>query len=190
MTNPDKSYEVDNGFTVKDGPSITGGSSSPIGLDRPTSTIYIQTEATGIKIWRHFSTNVNDWQTINQEIYSTTLPSIVLSHNANISNNQLIGYTNLANNAVVVGSKSKLSKLTSVNANSIADYSLDFFNGVSDGGNNNGFFRHTVVNNSPLSATVTGSPIFNPGDRIGIYYRDEGQNAKDLNVVLLFEAIE
>lgn len=188
--NSDKAFETDDGFTIKDGPFITGGTSSPVGLDAPVGTIYIQTATDGVKLWKHFTTNVADWKTLNEEVFGISPPGIVITHNGTMSRNQLVGYSNLANNAFVVGFKSKLAKITTVNKRTGADYALDFFDGESDGGNNNGFFRHTVVNNSPLVADVTGSPTFNAGDRLGIYYRDTGLNASDLNLTLFFEAVE
>lgn len=186
-----KAFEVDSdGILIEDGPYVIGGSASPVGIDAPLKTIYIQEETDGIKIWKHFTTNPNDWQTTNSEIYANSPPPLVLSHNGTLSNNQLVGYTNLANNAVVVGFKSKLLRITCVTRNTTPDYSLDFFDGEADGGNNNGFYRFTVANATPIEGFVTGSPTFDAGDRLGIYYRDEGVNANDLNLVLFFEAIE
>jgi len=140
------------------------------------------------------STSAGSWISAGSQITATIFASIpspvILSHNGTMSNNQLIGYTNLANIAVVVGFKAKLLRVTQNNSKASSDFSVDFFFGESDGGNNNGFHRMTVVNNSPKVSLVApgASPVFNAGDIIGLYYRDEGANAVDLNLGLFFEA--
>lgn len=188
----DNAQSVNDGLIVDEeggGPFFTGGSASPVGLDLPVSTLYTQVLASGVILWKHNSTDINDWSPITAEIFGASPPPMVLSHNGTVSNNQLVGYTNLANNPIVVGFRSRLNRVTVSSGNTNPDYSLDFFDGSADGGNNNGFHRHTVVNASPNLSIVSGGPVFEAGDLLGIYYRDEGQNANDLNVGLFFEAV-
>lgn len=185
-------HSVSDGMIVDEengGPFYTGGAASPVGLDLPVSTLYTQVLSTGVILWKHNSTDPDDWSPITAEIFSSSPQPMVLNHNGTVSNNQLVGYTNLSNNPIVVGFRSRLNRITAISRKGNADYSLDFFEGASDGGNNNGFHRHTVVNNSPLLSIVSGGPVFEAGEILGIYYRDEGQNANDLNVGLFFEAV-
>ena len=65
--NVNKAYEAENGFLVENGPFYTGGSSSPVGLDLPTKTLYLQTTASGILLWRKFNTGVNDWRQLSAQ---------------------------------------------------------------------------------------------------------------------------
>lgn len=65
-----KAFEVENGLSVEEengGPFYTGGSSSPLGLDLPTRTIYVQNTSNGISIWKKFNTGVNDWRIISAQ---------------------------------------------------------------------------------------------------------------------------
>ena len=67
-----KAFEAENGFIVNtgdgNGPFITGGIASPVGLDLDTRTIYIQTNASSkILIWQKFGAGVNDWRQLSAE---------------------------------------------------------------------------------------------------------------------------
>lgn len=186
----DRAFESEDGFLVSgDGPFFTGGAASPVGLDLPISTLYTQVLASGVVLWKHNSSDPNDWNPITTEIFAASPPPQIVVHNGTLSNNQLVGYSNLANIVIVVGYRCRLNRVTAVNGNSSADFSLDFFDGASDGGNNNGFHRHTCVNASPNLSIVSGGPTLEPGDPLGIYYRDEGSNANDLALGLFFEAL-
>lgn len=65
----DKAFEVTSGLIVNDradgntveGPFYTGGPSTPIGLNLPETSIYVQTKADGIIVWRKFGNGINDW---------------------------------------------------------------------------------------------------------------------------------
>lgn len=60
--NEARAFEVENGFKVADGPFVTGGAASPVGLNLPTNTLYMQTPTTGGTVfWRKYDTGVNDW---------------------------------------------------------------------------------------------------------------------------------
>lgn len=61
-----KAQEIQNGLRVSDngteGPFYTGGPTSPVGLDLPVDTIYVQNIGTGgVVVWRKYDTGVNDW---------------------------------------------------------------------------------------------------------------------------------
>lgn len=63
--NPNRVFEAEGGFRVLDGttegPIYTGGPASPVGLDFPVGTFYVQNNGTGAVIWRKWNTGVNDW---------------------------------------------------------------------------------------------------------------------------------
>lgn len=135
-------------------------------------------------------TDVDEWiRNRPAEIIAGIVPPLLLVHNATMNNNQLVGYTNLVNNPVVLGISCKLVRITVSTGTTNSDFALDFFGTESDAGDNNGFFRATVVNALPNFFVVTGSPTFNAGDKMGIYYRDQGDNANDLALALYFEAV-
>lgn len=68
----DKAEEVLHGILINpdevtEGPFITGGPSSPIGMDLPESTLYLQTIVGGVLVWRKFDTGSNDWRQLSAE---------------------------------------------------------------------------------------------------------------------------
>ena len=64
-----KAFEVINGVLVNEnsagnvieGPFYTGGPNSPVGLNLPEKTVYVQNKIDGMLIWRKFGNGVNDW---------------------------------------------------------------------------------------------------------------------------------
>lgn len=62
-----KALEAEEGFLVEDGPFYTGGTASPIGLDLPTNTLYLQDTASGVLIFRKFGAGVNDWRQLSAQ---------------------------------------------------------------------------------------------------------------------------
>ena len=60
------SQEVQGGIVVSDGitegPFYTGGPNSPVGLDLPTDTIYVQNTASGTLIWQKFGASTANWR--------------------------------------------------------------------------------------------------------------------------------
>ena len=182
-----KAYEISSGVKITDGPLFIGGTASPVGLDEPLYSVYVQELSNGIIFWKHKSSDPNDWAPVTSEIFSASPNPMTVVHNNNMSNNQLIGYSNLANIPIIVGFRSRLNRVTT-SSGTIADFSIDFFRNQTDQGNNNGFHRHTVVDSSPNLSIVSGGPIFEEGDIIYMYYRDEGVNANDLAIGLFFEA--
>jgi hypothetical protein len=68
MTNLNRAYEVNNGIVInEDGAYLTSGSSSPVGLDLPVRTIYLQLTASGLIYWRKFAAGVNDWRQLSAQ---------------------------------------------------------------------------------------------------------------------------
>lgn len=67
--NADKAFEVSSGLVVNDrangntieGPFFTGGPSSPIGLNLPTGSYYVQNRTDGVLVWRKYGNNSTDW---------------------------------------------------------------------------------------------------------------------------------
>lgn len=75
-----KAHEADNGFLITDGPFYTGGTASPIGLDLPTGTFYLQDTASGVLIYRKFGANVADWRQLSaQDVPFDVAPVIARS---------------------------------------------------------------------------------------------------------------
>lgn len=70
MFNKDRADEIQEGLIINqddngdlvEGPFYTGGPTSPIGLDLPTNTFYIQNEAAGISIWKKFGAGSANWR--------------------------------------------------------------------------------------------------------------------------------
>jgi hypothetical protein len=62
-----KSFEVENGLRIIDpdnteGPIYTGGPASPVGLDFPIGSFYVQNDSSiGTVLWSKFGSGVNDW---------------------------------------------------------------------------------------------------------------------------------
>ena len=88
MTDKNRAYEIENGIIINDANGdeaffLTGGASSPVGLDLPVNTVYLQADAAGILYWRKFSTGVNDWRQLSAKYK----PS-------NNFNPQILGYYN------------------------------------------------------------------------------------------------
>lgn len=65
MLNQARVHEVENGLRVNDGdtsgPIFTGGPASPVGLDFPVGTYYVQNVASGPFVWKKWNVGVNDW---------------------------------------------------------------------------------------------------------------------------------
>lgn len=62
---PNKVFEAQSGFRVLDGvtegPIYTGGPVSPVGLDFPIGTLYVENSSTGPMLWKKYGSGVNDW---------------------------------------------------------------------------------------------------------------------------------
>lgn len=62
-----KALEAEQGFLVENGPFYTGGTASPVGLDLPTGTFYLQTTGSGVLIFRKFGVNATDWRQLSAQ---------------------------------------------------------------------------------------------------------------------------
>lgn len=62
---PNRIQEIENGIRINDGdssgPIFTGGPTSPVGLDFPEGTLYVQNVPTGPVIWKKWGVGINDW---------------------------------------------------------------------------------------------------------------------------------
>lgn len=80
-----KAFEADNGFRPNEngtqGPFYTGGPASPVGLDLPVDTFYVQNQGTGgVVLWRKYGTGVNDWTKAQpKDFYQTTSDTVETS---------------------------------------------------------------------------------------------------------------
>lgn len=189
MTNRDRAYEVENGVLINaesGGPFITGGSADPTGLDLPTSTIYIRDTSEGIVFWKKFDTGVNDWEELNTGVFAAIPPPLVLVHNGNLSNGQLVGYSNLVNQPIVIGFRARLQRITYINSRSNSDATFQYYRGAVSAPNL--FHTFTFTNQLSETSDVTTSPIFEIGDLLRIIYTDTGQNPNDMIMGLFLEA--
>lgn len=68
-----RAFEVLNGLDISpsegvDGPFYTGGPMSPVGLNLPTRTFYVQNDPSNkVKVWLKFGAGVNDWRELSAE---------------------------------------------------------------------------------------------------------------------------
>jgi len=185
----DNAQEVRDGILIEDGPFITGGSPEPTGLDLPKSTLYIHETSTGIEIWKKYGTGVNDWVKIFGAVFAASPPPTVLNHNGTMSDGQLVGYSNLANNPLVIGFRSKLARVTMVNSKDNTDFDLRFYRNSETPANLFDTWEIRNPTDGIATTDITGSPIFEVGDTLPIYYDDQGINASDMNLGLFMEAV-
>ena len=62
----DELVEIENGLKIEtkegvEGPIYLGGPLIPIGLDFPLNTHYVETRTDGVKVWRKFGNDPNQW---------------------------------------------------------------------------------------------------------------------------------
>lgn len=122
----------------------------------------------------------------NAVIFQSVPPPQILVHNGTLSNGQLVGYSNLVNQPIVVGFRSRLQRITFINANAGADATFRFYKDTISAPNL--FHTYSVVNAAPNTSNVTGSPTFEIGDLLQITYQDDGTNTSDLVMGLFLEA--
>lgn len=114
--------------------------------------------------------------------------TIVLQHNGNVSNNTFIGYDSLIpgdDTPIVVPVKSELVEYTFSNSRSNADYAIELRK------NSTGAtpFNTVSVDNTQTFVEDDINEPFNPGDEVYVKYIDEGTNASDAVILLLFKAV-
>jgi hypothetical protein len=154
MIDRSKAQEVENGFLVENGPFYTGGSASPVGLDLPVDTFYLQTDPSGVLIWRKFGAGVNDWRRLSaQDVPFTAVPGTVETNLQNaledaMSPNQAASEsgnttTNSATDALIAG--------MSIVAPSNGKYIASFQTTLSHGTNNASSFLSIYAGGTQVS---------------------------------------
>ena len=113
---------------------------------------------------------------------------IPLSYNGTINNNTFIGYLNTIpgdDSPVILPSDAILREYTFSNKRSNADYTLEF--------RKNSLTAtpfHTVSKvNTQFFYEDTLTELFNAGDQIYVKYKDDGQNAQDISIILFYEKV-
>lgn len=114
--------------------------------------------------------------------------TITLQHNGTVSNGTFIGYSSLIPGdatPVIIPVDSEILEFTFSNANSNADYTLEFRkNGTSVAT----FYTVSKVNTQFFSDNII-TEIFSAGDAVYVKYVDDGNNASDVAILLTLKAI-
>lgn len=115
------------------------------------------------------------------------------THNATLSDGQLVGVSNLVNVPLVVPVKSQLAEITFYqDGGSTRDGQYRFYRNAETAPNL--FFTWTLNNTTTATAEGFGvdytSPIFLAGDLLLIYYDDTGLNHQDVSILNFFQAVE
>lgn len=191
MADIEKAFEVGGGgilITLADSRLvwIGAGVDDPrvVGTDAPIGSMYYMTDGQQLTKTDVLAT---DWSPLSSSVFSGITPPILLNHNGNLSNGQLVGYTNLVNNPVVMGFRGRLVKITYINSRSSSDADFRFYKNTETPGN----LFHTMSFTNQLTTVeeVSGAPILEVGDLCRIYFDDEGTNPNDMNMGLYFEAV-
>lgn len=110
-----------------------------------------------------------------------------LIYNGSVSNGTFFSYSNLTPNApVIIPVNSNFVGFTFSNANSNADYTLDFRKNTTVG---TPFYTTSKTNTQFFQEELVTPEAFNAGDEITIEYGDDGNNANDVAIVLFFKAV-
>jgi len=115
--------------------------------------------------------------------------TLSLTHNGNLAGGEFLGYTELIagdDTPVIIGRKSELISFTFSNNRATADYELQFRKNSTAAAN---FYTISVDNTQFFSQDLPSPEPFNAGDQIYIQYIDQGQNARDSGLILLFKAV-
>ena len=114
--------------------------------------------------------------------------TLVLQHNGTVGNNTFFGYSNLLpgdSTPIIVPIKSDLFEFTFSNSNSSADYTLEFRKNSTTG---TAFYTVSKVNTQFFIDDIINES-FVAGDEVYIKYLDDGNNASDVGLVLVFKAV-
>lgn len=115
--------------------------------------------------------------------------TIMLQHNGSVGNNTFLGYNELIpGNAtpVIIPKDSEFVGFTFSNAQTTADFTLEF----RKNGTGVATFHTSVKTNTQFYSENLGTPqSFTAGDKIYVKYIDQGDNASDAAVVLVFRAV-
>ncbi len=112
-------------------------------------------------------------------------------HNGTLSNNQLVGVSNLVNNPIVVPVTSLLSEVTFYqDGGGNRDGEYEFYRNTQSAPNL--FFTWTLQNTTTAVAEGGGvdftSPNFTKGDLLLVYFNDTGANHRDVALFYYFQA--
>lgn len=84
MTDINRAFDIENGITIEGGSFITSGPNSPVGLDLPEGTFYIQSTSNGHIVWNKFGATTSNWRKLSGQ----DVPSkYVLDDNLTIGQN-------------------------------------------------------------------------------------------------------
>lgn len=114
--------------------------------------------------------------------------TILLTYNGTVGNNTFIGYTNLIpgdDTPIVVPVKSDLVEYTFSNNNSGADYTIELRKNSTTGT----VFNTVSKTNTQFYTESNIDEPFNANDTIFVKYLDNGTNASDVGVLLVFKAV-
>lgn len=113
--------------------------------------------------------------------------TIPLLYNGTVSNNEFIGYTNLIpgdSTPIIVPKTGFLEEYTFSNRNSNADYTIELRRNSTTA---TVFDTESKTNTQSFIKDGINEP-FNAGDEIYVKYLDNGNNATDVVIILLFRA--
>lgn len=163
-----RAFEILNGLAVNpdevtDGPFYTGGPMSPIGLDLPERTFYIQNISGGVIIWRKFGTGVNDWRQLSAQDIPFDPSSVDL-----ISTNGQAAIEELANRNYGKDASSKTKEVDEFTTGTVfSEYDSLVFTVNDNSGSNkyriaaNFFYGHNSASNDIRARlTLDGSPVY------------------------------
>ena len=123
-----------------------------------------------------------------QDIASPLRVPISLIYNGTLSNGDFIGYSNLLpgdNTPIIVPITGSFVEFTWSNNNASADFALEFRINTTGGA---AFFTWSVDNTQTAAVVLPVPESFSIGDEIYVKYIDEGTNARDAAIVLLFKS--
>jgi len=121
---------------------------------------------------------------------------VTATHNATLSDGQLVGVSNLVNVPLVIPVKSKVAEITFYqDGGATRDGQYRFYRNAETAPNL--FFTWTLNNTTEAVASSTAvggsdftSPTFNAGDDLRIYYDDTGSNHRDVAILIFLQAVE
>ena len=132
--------------------------------------------------------NVQDGLANVGDLVATLVVPIPLVYNGNLSNNEFIGYNNLVSGddtPIVSPLNGNFTGFTFSNSRNSADFALEFRRGSTTA---TPFFTWSVDNTRNAAIEIPTPEPFSLGEEIYIKYIDEGTNASDAGIVLLFKA--
>lgn len=114
--------------------------------------------------------------------------TIPLVYNGTVGNNTFIGYSNLLpgdSTPIVIPVNSQILEFTFSNQSSNADYTLEFRKNSTTAT----LFYSVSKTNTQFFSDLDIDEFFDSGDTIFIKYIDDGNNASDVAILLVFKSI-